>query len=621
MIPILFPSTATEFKTQGLGALSDAISCTVTEERNGIFELEMEYPMTGLHFGEIADRCIILAIPSPYRLPQPFRIYRITKPLNGICTIYAQHITYDLSGVPLNPFTAASAPAAMAGLQSNTAIESPFAFWTNKTTTAGFAVTVPSSTRSVLGGRAGSILDAYGGEYEWDNFTVKLHAQRGQDNGVVIRYGKNLTDLEQDRNISNVATGIYPYWTDMDGNLVTCNPKVIPAPGTYNFTRVIPVDFSQDFKEKPTPEQLQERGEGYVNSNNIGVPSVSLSVNFAQLEQTEEYKHLALLEKCDLCDIVAVQFEDLGVDAKAKIVKIKTNVLLEKYISTEIGDVRSNIADSILGQQQEISKKPSSSQVEWIADQIAATIMGAKGGAVRLLDTNDDGMPDTLFIADNPVPEKAKKVWRFNFEGWGASSTGYNGPFTMAASIDFGLYADFITAGVINAALIKAGILSSKDGKSFWNLDTGQIQLNGVFSAIDAAKNILSLSAGQLLLQDQDGNARVRLYRSNDYYGGVLRFEGTKYYAYATSDGIGIREFENPGTIGPTDPIVFDANYNGNVVAKNNVIAGNSVNTPRLNGNLISYKYSEELQAWVVVIDSTKTQSPKLFSGVVNVEN
>ena len=520
MIPILFPSTATEFKTQGLGALSDTISCTVTEERNGIFELEMEYPMTGLHFGEIADRCIILAIPSPYRLPQPFRIYRITKPLNGICTIYAQHITYDLSGVPLNPFTAASAPAAMAGLQSNAAIESPFAFWTNKTTTAGFAVTVPSSTRSVLGGRAGSILDAYGGEYEWDNFTVKLHAQRGQDNGVVIRYGKNLTDLEQDRNISNVATGIYPYWTDMDGNLVTCNPKVIPAPGTYNFTRVIPVDFSQDFKEKPTPEQLQERGEGYVNSNNIGVPSVSLSVNFAQLEQTEEYKHLALLEKCDLCDIVAVQFEDLGVDAKAKIVKIKTNVLLEKYISTEIGDVRSNIADSILGQQQEISKKPSSSQVEWIADQIAATIMGAKGGAVRLLDTNDDGMPDTLFIADNPVPEKAKKVWRFNFEGWGASSTGYNGPFTMAASIDFGLYADFITAGVINAALVKAGILSSKDGKSFWNLDTGEMKLNGTFEST-LGRSRIEMTEG-ILRMYIDGKEILGFANTKDEVGGLI---------------------------------------------------------------------------------------------------
>ena len=615
MIPVLFPATETRFETQGIGVLSDTISCTVQEGLNEIYELEMQYPMGGLRFEEIKNRNLLYTIPSPYRLPQPFRIYRITKPLNGICTIYAKHISYDLSGIPLNPFTANSAPQAMLGLKTNAAVESPFTFWTNKSTVANFAVSVPSSTRSVLGGQAGSVLDAYGGEYEWDNFSVKLHTKRGSDNGVTIRYGKNLTDIEQDANISNLYTGIYPYWTDSEGNLVTCEPKIIYAPGTYDFEKILPADFSQDFGEKPTPEQLKARGDTYIKANRVGVPEVSMSVKFVQLEQTEEYKHLALLEKCDLGDTVTVQFAQLGVDVKARIVKTKTDCLTGRYIEVNIGQVRSTIADTIAGQQQEISKKPSSSQVEWIADQIAATIMGAKGGAVRLLDTNDDGMPDTLFIADNPAPEKAKKVWRFNFEGWGASSTGYNGPFTMAASIDFGLYADFITAGVINAALIKAGILSSKDGKSFWNFDTGQIQLNGVFSAIDAAKNILSLSAGQLLLQDQDGNARVRLYRSNDYYGGVLRFEGTKYYAYATSDGIGIREFENPGTIGPTDPIVFDANYNGNV------IAGNSVNTPRLNGNLISYKYSEELQAWVVVIDSTKTQSPKLFSGVVNVEN
>lgn len=543
MIPILFPSTATEFKTQGLGALSDAISCTVTEERNGIFELEMEYPMTGLHFGEIADRCIILAIPSPYRLPQPFRIYRITKPLNGICTIYAQHITYDLSGVPLNPFTAASAPAAMAGLQSNAAIENPFAFWTNKTTTAGFAVTVPSSTRSVLGGRAGSILDAYDGEYEWDNFTVKLHAQRGQDNGVVIRYGKNLTDLEQDRNISNVATGIYPYWTDMDGNLVTCNPKVIPAPGTYNFTRVIPVDFSQDFKEKPTPEQLQERGEGYVNSNNIGVPSVSLSVNFAQLEQTEEYKHLALLEKCDLCDIVAVQFEDLGVDAKAKIVKIKTNVLLEKYISTEIGDVRSNIADSILGQQQEIQKRPVIGEVKNIANAIAAIVMGASGGCIRLLDTDEDGVPDTLYMADKPNPEEAKEVWRFNYKGWAASKNGYNGPFEMAAALGLGLYANFITAGTLNAALVKV-----------INLIADHVQSK-------SGNYLMELWAAVLKLMDGE-NLRVRLYTTGtkesagllQVFAGTIKEDGTKdettRYSFLSPTMIGVGETENKEYVG-----------------------------------------------------------------------
>ena len=108
MIPVLFPANATTYFTQGLGALTDTISCTVTEELNGEYELEMQYPLEGIHFDEITDRSIIYAIPSPYRSPQPFRIYRITKPLNGIVTIYARHISYDLSGIPLNPFTANS---------------------------------------------------------------------------------------------------------------------------------------------------------------------------------------------------------------------------------------------------------------------------------------------------------------------------------------------------------------------------------------------------------------------------------------------------------------------------------------------------------------------------------
>ena len=203
MKPILFPSTATEFKTQGLGVLTDAISCTVNEERNGAFELTMQYPDTGVHFDEITDRCIIYAIPSPYRAPQPFRIYRITRPMDGIIMVYAQHITYDLSGVPLNPFTAINAPDALSKLSLNAAVDSPFTFWTDKATVASFAVSTPSSTRSVLGGSSGSILDVYGGEYEWDGFTVRLYGHRGYDNGVVISYGKNLTDIEQDRNISN----------------------------------------------------------------------------------------------------------------------------------------------------------------------------------------------------------------------------------------------------------------------------------------------------------------------------------------------------------------------------------------------------------------------------------
>lgn len=453
MIPVLFPANATTYFTQGLGALTDTISCTVTEELNGEYELEMQYPLEGIHFDEITDRSIIYAIPSPYRSPQPFRIYRITKPLNGIVTIYARHISYDLSGVPLNPFTAGSAPAAMAGLESNAEGGSPFTFWTDKSTVANFTVSVPSSTRSVLGGQTGSILDVYGGEYEWDGFTVKLHNQRGGDNGVVIRYGKNLIDLEQDRNISNAATGIYPYWKDTEGNLVTCNPKIINASGTYDFTRVVPVDFSQDFEEKPTPEQLQARAETYVKTNNIGVPKVSITASFAQLEQYEPYTNIALLEKCDLCDTVTVQFEKLGVDAKAEIVSIETDVLLERYNSVEIGEARSTISDTIISQQQEIQKLPTTTAVQQAVNNATDWITNGKGYVV--VSKNAAGQATEILIMDTPDITTAKKVWRWNNGGLGYSGTGYNGPYTTAITQDGAIVADFITAGTINAALVK----------------------------------------------------------------------------------------------------------------------------------------------------------------------
>lgn len=544
MKPILFPSTATEFNTQGLGVLTDAISCTVNEERNGAFELTMQYPDTGVHFDEITDRCIIYAIPSPYREPQPFRIYRITRPMNGIIMVYAQHITYDLSGVPLNPFTAINAPDALSKLSLNAAVDSPFTFWTDKSTVASFAVSTPSSTRSVLGGSSGSILDVYGGEYEWDGFTVRLYGHRGYDNGVVISYGKNLTDIEQDRNISNVATGIYPYWTNAEGALVTCDPKIVNAPGTYDFTRVVPVDFSSDFETQPTPAQLQARAEKYVEDNKIGIPKTSITASFVQLEQFPEYEDLALLEKCDLCDTVTIRYPQLGVEAKAEIVKIETDVLLERYNSVEIGDVRTNIADTIVGQQQEIKQKPSETYLREAVLALTETILGASGGAVRLLDTNSDGMPDTLYIADDPDPTKARKVWRFNHEGWGASKNGYNGPFSYGATLENGMVADFITAGTLNADLVNIVNLISDH----------VVSRNGRFE--------MDLWAAVLKLLEND-NLRVRIYSTGQGAGGLVQvFSGT-----VTNEG-GLGEDGAYSYLGPKGAGVgekSDGSYTGTI--------------------------------------------------------
>ena len=478
MIPILFPPDEKSFITQGLGALCDAISCTVTEERNGSYELELVYPMQGLHYSEIQDRCLIWAIPSPYRSPQPFRVYRHSKPMGGNVTFYARHISYDLSGVPVNPCLAGSAPAALVALETNAATYSPFSYWTDKNTGADFSVSVPSSTRSILGGVQGSILDVYGGEFEFDIFTVKLYSQRGRNNGVVVRYGKNLTDLTHESDSSSLVTGIYPYWTDSDGGgLVVCDPPIISTPGNYDFTRVTPVNFSSDFDEPPTHEQLKARAEKYVADNKVGVPKVSLSVSFAALDQTDEYKGLRILEKVDLCDTVTVQYEGLGVDAEAKIIKITTDVLLERYKKIEIGDVRGSLSDTIANQGQQLQQKPSESDLQQAVSNATDLITGTKGGCIRFM-MDASGKPFEQVVMDTDDIITANNVWRWNVGGFGHSSTGYNGEFTTAITQDGHIVADFVDAGTMNANILRAGTIASEDGSSWWNLETGEIMLS-----------------------------------------------------------------------------------------------------------------------------------------------
>jgi phage minor structural protein len=476
--PILYSATETNFDHNGFGILGDCVSCEVTEEANGIFELTMQYPMDGIHFENISDRSIIKAKADQFREPQLFRIYSINKPMSGVVAVLAEHISYDLSGIPVSRFSAENVNSALSGLRENAITDCPFTFWTNMNTIAKFDHKIPASIRSKLGGSAGSILDVYGGELEFDNYTVKLHNNRGMNRGVSIRYGKNLTDIDQERNCASVVTGIYPYWAgEVDGDtvLVELPEKIVNAPGTYNFEKIKTIDFTSYFETQPSVEQLRTAAEKYVKSNNVGVPKVSMKISFAQLEQTEEYKHLKLLERVALFDTVNVEFPALGVSATAKAVKMVYDVLADRVKSVTLGSVRSNIADTIAAQQQEIDRKPSKTFMELAIESLTKTILGAKGGSVRFLDENGDGEPDTLYIADNTDPEQAVKVWRFNYEGWGASKNGYNGPFEMGATFKDGIIADFITAGTLNAALVKSGVLSSVDGKAFFDLENSKI--------------------------------------------------------------------------------------------------------------------------------------------------
>lgn len=518
--PILYSATETRFDHNGVGILSACVSCEVTEEANGIFELAMQYPMDGIHYAEIADRAIIKAKADQFRQPQLFRVYAISKPMNGIVTALAEHISYDLSGIPVKPFSANSAPAALAGLKNNSVIDCPFEFWTDKDTVSKFSVTNPASIRSRLGGADGSILDVYGGEYEFDNYTVKLHNNRGENRGVSIRYGKNLTDIQQDQNCSSVATGIYPYWVDGDGDvLVELPEKIVNAPGTYNFTKIKTVDFSQEFESQPTDEQLRIRAEKYIADNDIGIPKVSMTVSFAQLEQYEEYKNLKLLERVSLFDTVNVEFPALRVSATAKAVKVVYDVLADRVKSVTLGSVRANIADTIVEQQKEMEKKPTKTDLERAKDAATSWLTNGKGYAYFRKDGSGN-IVDILFM-DTQSPATAVNVMRVGQSGIGFSNNGVNGPYESAWTIDGNFVADFITAGTLNAALldvinlsansITAGTLSSTDGKSVViDLDEGEGTFTGSFQTVS------DLSGGvlQKAILDYSGLSIVGKYQN-----------------------------------------------------------------------------------------------------------
>lgn len=484
MIPILYSPTTTSFTTGGIGKLIDAGSCVVTEERNGSYELEMTYPITGHLYDEIKQRSIIFAKPSPAQSEQPFRVYRITKPLNKVVTIYAAHISYDLSGIPVKNFTSQSVQAALTALTTSSVISNPFTFWSDKTNSGVMEIETPMPCRTILS----NILDAYGGEYEFDKYTVKLHSLRGFDNGVSIKYGKNLTDLEQDENCSNVYTGVLPYWT---GNETTISGSVVNAPGTYDFTRILPVDFTSDFEEQPSTAQLDNAATNYISANNIGIPEVNLTVSFVHLNQTEEYKNLGIFERVELGDTIKVEFAAMGVSSTARCVKTVYNTLLERYDNVELGEVKKGLADTISSQTSsiiDISKNSGvSSAVKAAIMAASEAITGQKGGSVILHDTRGGNKPNELLFLDNDDISQAQKVWRFNLSGFGYSSNGYEGPFTTAITRDGSIVADFITTGSMDAARITAGILKSKDGRFLIDLTANTITMkkpggNTVFS-------------------------------------------------------------------------------------------------------------------------------------------
>ena len=526
MKPVLYRADTEDFTTFGIGVLSEAISCNVVEERNGGFECTLKYPSTGHLYKEIRKDRIIKAKPNDTKDPQAFRIYKISTPINGIITVSAQHISYDLSGVAVLPFsmTAAHPSLVIQQIMEHATRPHSFTVTANSSAPSNFKVETPKSLRACIGGSNGSMLSVWGGELEWDNFNVTLHVKRGTKTDVVIEYGKNLTDLKHESDNSGVYTELLPYAVKKAENegeedeVITLPEQTLQIVDSSLLTpRTLILDMTDRFNdEEPVTETaLRAKARDYIDSHPLGVETSSITVSFEPLWKQPEYA--AVLERLCLCDTVTVRHTALGITATSKVIKTDYDVLSEKYNSITLGSSKTNLAEKV-AQAEQVSEK-AKQQVDRFPQLMSAAIKsatdkitGQTGGYVVLNSQEASGHPYELLILDTPQLEDAVNVWRWNINGLSFSSHGYAGPYETAITADGQIVADFITSGTLVANIIRAGVLASFDGSSYWNLETGEVVLRAyathesVESVSDRVEDIESKKMLRLIITSSNGN-------------------------------------------------------------------------------------------------------------------
>lgn len=533
MIPILYKQDA----KAKIGWLAEASDCQCTEERNGVFELEFQYPMLGRYAAELVIDRYVKAKPNANGKNQFFHIRKVSKPINGMFTVSCEHISYALSGYPV-PTVSASGNAQVAINAILTAAKNQFGkdtgfsvATTDITLSSSIALTNVSA-RAALGGVSGSVLDVYGGEYEFDNHTIKLHKARGKDRGVRIAYGRNMTELKCDIDMDSAYTGIYGYVKN--DNVDLHSYKAVTNSSGINAKTLIR-DFSSDFSggdSKITQSGLDSAVSAYAAANDINSPTVSMTVSFVDLSQSPEYASFSALESVSLCDTVQIYHKDLNINIKAKVIKTVYDVLRERYTSIDLGSPRANFADVIkqtvnetkdLRDQLVATRSDLTAAYEKAIADATAAITGNSGGYVRL---NPSQNPQEILIMDTPNISTAKNIWRFNLSGFGHSSGGYSGPYRTAVTQDGHIVADFVDTGTLTANIIKAGIMQSANGEFSFNLETGHIEA----SDINITGGDINLDGGQLSVLNNDG------YKA-DFSGGMVEL----YQGAGTGTGTGTK--------------------------------------------------------------------------------
>lgn len=352
MIPIIYDSQERLFTSNGLGRLRDCISCVVTEERNGVYELELEYPVSGANYDLIRLGRIIGCTHEDSADIQPFDIVSASRPIDGIVTFHGVHISYRLNKAVTYAKNINTLAGALNKLRSQSA--TPFTFEADFTGSAyvGAFDGVPKTVRQYLGGVEGSILDTFGGEYEFDKLRVILHSARGERKDFAIRYGVNLVDYTNETDYSDTFNCGIPYWIGQnkkgEESVVIGNPVRPSGMQTFlGMTLELPIDLSEKFETIPTSTALENECLSYMKTNKVNEPSENIEVDFVRLQDFEEYGGFANLLTCKLCDLIRVIYPQYNEDRWLKIVKVEYDVLEDRYLKMELGNLSSTLSDAL----------------------------------------------------------------------------------------------------------------------------------------------------------------------------------------------------------------------------------------------------------------------------------
>lgn len=485
MIPILYDAGETAFVSNGLGRLRDCISCIVTEERNGIFECVFEYPQTGAHFDMLQPGRIIAVRHDDTQDLQPFDIVGYTKPIDGVVTFQCVHVSYRQSGIVAVGSNINTLADAFTMLESGEP-SNPFNYSADFTATAFMASAdgTPRSVRQFLGGIEGSILDTFGGEYEFDKFNVILHKSRGVVRDFSIRYGVNMLDYNEQTDYQGSYTSCVPYWSGADSSgaeVKVIGNRVDSGAVSYNGRdECVPLDLSDKFETQPTTAELEAEALAQMQSKQASLPASTIKVDFARLQDMPEYENYAPLYDCRLCDTVRVVFPYYGTSGEFKIVKTTYNVLREKFDGMELGTLSTSLAEA-LGITTALEKTSG-------IDQVVAQ--------VEALQTYNDIYGDFIQMQGSgfTAGTTASKVTGLSFKkGSGTCFTQGTNQFTIKKTGQYLCHLYFVQSATNNNTNVKRLALY-RNGSSYFTVFTRGNSYNTVSSS-----QILSLTQGDVM--------------------------------------------------------------------------------------------------------------------------